>query len=132
MDKNVLNFIPEGKSDFARDIFPSILKTKNRLFGFSVNGFYWREIGNIERYQRVKEEVENGVAKFNNLDKAVFLDRDGVINEKPKWGDYIKSPSEFSFFAGCKRFYQKIKKYGVFGFHYYKPGMRQQKNYERG
>jgi len=116
LDKDVLNFIPEGKSDFAHDIFPNILKTKNQLFGFPINGFYWREIGNIERYQIVKEEVENGVAKFNTLDKAVFLDRDGVINEKPKWGDYIKSPSEFSFLPGAKDSIKKLKNMGYLVF----------------
>ena len=33
--------------------------------------------------------------------KAIFLDRDGVINRDPGFGDYIKSWKEFEFFPGA-------------------------------
>jgi len=31
---------------------------------------------------------------------TIFLDRDGVINEKPKEGDYVKCPEEFKLIDG--------------------------------
>ena len=33
--------------------------------------------------------------------KAIFLDRDGVINKDPGFGDYIKSWKEFRFLPGA-------------------------------
>jgi histidinol phosphatase-like enzyme len=33
--------------------------------------------------------------------KVIFLDRDGVINRDPGFGDYIKSWKEFEFLPGA-------------------------------
>ena len=38
---------------------------------------------------------------MNMKEKTVFLDRDGVINEKAPEGDYIKSWKEFHFLPGA-------------------------------
>ena len=35
------------------------------------------------------------------MTKAIFLDRDGVINRDPGFGDYIKSWEEFEFLPGA-------------------------------
>lgn len=43
--------------------------------------------------------------------KAVFFDRDGVVNFRPVEG-YITSPSEFSFIPDFLRFFVKVKKLG--------------------
>lgn len=43
--------------------------------------------------------------------KAVFLDRDGVINRKLK-GDYVKDWSEFAFLPGARKGVQLLKKSG--------------------
>lgn len=44
--------------------------------------------------------------------KAVFLDRDGVINRKAPEGDYIKSWDEFEFLPGVKEAIKKLNERG--------------------
>lgn len=47
-----------------------------------------------------------------NRNKAVFLDRDGVINKKAPKGDYIKNWEEFKFLPGVKSAIKKLNKEG--------------------
>ena len=44
--------------------------------------------------------------------RIVFLDRDGVINYNPAYGDYIKSPSEFKFIPGAHKAIAMLTKAG--------------------
>lgn len=44
--------------------------------------------------------------------RAVFLDRDGVINKKAPEGDYIKSWGEFEFLPGVGEAIKKLKEKG--------------------
>ena len=44
--------------------------------------------------------------------KAIFLDRDGVINKDPGNGDYIKSWKEFQFFPGAIEAIKMLNKNG--------------------
>ncbi|SMC90605.1 sugar phosphate nucleotidyltransferase [Papillibacter cinnamivorans] len=50
LSPSVLKEIPEGvRYDFARDLFPSLLARKRRLFGALAEG-YWCDIGDCEAY----------------------------------------------------------------------------------
>jgi D-glycero-D-manno-heptose 1,7-bisphosphate phosphatase len=44
--------------------------------------------------------------------KAIFLDRDGVINKDPGFGDYIKSWEEFEFLPGAIDAIKLLNKHG--------------------
>ncbi len=44
--------------------------------------------------------------------KAIFLDRDGVINRDPGFGDYIKSWAEFEFMPGSIDAIKLLNKHG--------------------
>ena len=44
--------------------------------------------------------------------KVIFLDRDGVINRDPGFGDYIKSWAEFEFLPGSIESIKKLNKHG--------------------
>ena len=46
------------------------------------------------------------------MNKAVFLDRDGVINQKAPEHDYIKSWAEFHFLPGVKEAIRRIREEG--------------------
>jgi len=81
----ILKFIPEGISDFAYDIFPKIIEEK-QMFAFMIDEYYFREIGKIEKYKLAKNELESGKFNLNflmnnKMEKAIFLDKDGTINE---------------------------------------------------
>ena len=64
LDQRILNLIPEGFSDFVKDIFPKIIN-KEKIYGFQSN-CYIREVGQMHRYLQVKKEIESGKVKFIN------------------------------------------------------------------
>lgn len=83
LEPKILKCIPKGFSDFAYDIFPKLIKKGKKLAGFMMDEYYFREVGKIEKYKLAKNEIESGIKKLSYLgkNKAVFIDRDGVINE---------------------------------------------------
>ncbi|HAG49450.1 MAG TPA: D,D-heptose 1,7-bisphosphate phosphatase [Cryomorphaceae bacterium] len=99
-EAEMLQFIPEEPSDFGRDLFPSWAKT-HRLFAYSTPE-YIKDMGKPERHAEVEQAWMSGKIAARNLrfpQKAIFLDRDGVINLDT---DLIKHPDEMQVypFAG--------------------------------
>ena len=52
------------------------------------------------------------VSHKNELKRAMFLDRDGVLNRKPLEHDYVKSHAEFVWNDGARELVKKIKDLG--------------------
>jgi D-glycero-D-manno-heptose 1,7-bisphosphate phosphatase len=48
------------------------------------------------------------------MKKAVFFDRDGVINQSPGPGRYVRSPEEFIFVPGAREMLAAVKAAGWF------------------
>ena len=70
-------------TDIARDLFPAMLLRDARLQGY-VSFEYIKDIGTPERLDRAVGQLRAGVverARRDRPQKAVFLDRDGTINE---------------------------------------------------
>jgi len=63
LEPEILNLIPQGFSDFACDIFSNALKKWN-LYGFQEK-CYIREIGQMQRYLKAKQEIESREVKLN-------------------------------------------------------------------
>lgn len=63
----ILDYIPEGFSDFAYDIFPNIINKKEKVYGFLMDDYYFREVGKIEKYNIAKDEIESGKIKLNYM-----------------------------------------------------------------
>lgn len=84
LSPKIFQHLEKNKSaDFARDIFPALIKKEN-LFGYNTPE-YIKDMGTPERLKEVEEDYASGkIARLNlqNKRNAVFLDRDGVINEK--------------------------------------------------
>ncbi len=100
-EPELLEAIPSGvSSDFGRDLFPAWAGS-HRLFGYS-SPEYIKDMGKPERHAQVEAALVSGKIAARNLDhpqRAIFLDRDGVINIDT---DLIKDPDEFTLypFAG--------------------------------
>ncbi|MBD3203190.1 NTP transferase domain-containing protein [Candidatus Woesearchaeota archaeon] len=57
LDKEKLDYIPVNKKfDFAYDLFPSLIKEEENVFGFPLNGF-WRELGKIDRIESFQKAI---------------------------------------------------------------------------
>ncbi len=81
----IFKYIPSGrKTDFEKDILSKLLKTKEKVYAYNTPE-YIKDIGTSGRLQGVSQDYAGGkIAKSNlkNRRKAIFLDRDGVINEE--------------------------------------------------
>jgi mannose-1-phosphate guanylyltransferase/phosphomannomutase len=98
--REIFSLIPKNtKFDFARELFPRLLSYHDPFFGYPTTEFF-REIGRVEKYEAFLLEVKGREDIFNAADKkkAVFLDRDGVINQN---GPKIDSPEKFVMLDGA-------------------------------
>ncbi len=79
----ILNAIPSGVArDFGRDIFPSLV-SKYYLAGYNTTE-YLKDMGTPERLKKVETDLRSGRVdrrSYKNWQKAIFLDRDGVLND---------------------------------------------------
>jgi histidinol-phosphate phosphatase family protein len=94
-----LQLVPDGASDWGRDVFPKLAKAA-RLYAYR-SCEYIKDIGTADRLARAKRHLREG-----RLDKlalrtakpAIFLDRDGVLNEE-KGG--IHAPADVILIPGA-------------------------------
>jgi len=60
IEPKIMDFIPHGENfDFAKDLFPTLMKNNVTLWGCMVEG-YWRDVGNPESYREVYQDIFNG------------------------------------------------------------------------
>jgi len=86
LSPTICKYIQKGiSSDFGKDIFPSIIRNnKHSLYAYN-SPEYLKDMGTPERLLQTGMEVKNGTYKKSVLSikkPAIFLDRDGVINEE--------------------------------------------------
>jgi D,D-heptose 1,7-bisphosphate phosphatase len=78
----VLAYLEKGvKADFGKDIFPMLCK-QLPVFGYNTPE-YIKDMGTPGRLESVSKDLLSGKVARRNLNKrqrAIFLDRDGVIN----------------------------------------------------
>lgn len=82
LSPEIFDYIPKGKSDFGKDIFPALLDAGEKIVAHKTTE-YLKDMGTPERLEKVSKDVLSGkIARRNisNKQKAIFLDRDGVIN----------------------------------------------------
>lgn len=93
----VLQHLEKGKkADFGRDIFPVIFQ-QLRLFGYNTSE-YLKDMGTPDRLKKVTDDYLGGKIERRNYkhpQSAVFLDRDGVLNEDTPW---IASPEALTLY----------------------------------
>lgn len=104
----VFDYIAKGKkSDFEKDILPLILKSGRSMYACKTPE-YIKDMGTPERLKKVRKDYNSGVIeKFNlrNKRKAIFLDRDGVIN---KYVSHLARAKDFELYSFAKKAVKKI------------------------
>jgi mannose-1-phosphate guanylyltransferase / phosphomannomutase len=110
ISRELLNTIPAGTfSDLGRDIFPPLTDDRKALAGYRT-AEYLVDVGTVDRLQMVTADVVSGkVARLNRkkLRRAVFLDRDGVINEER---DPVAAPEKLNLLPGVVDAIKKINR----------------------
>lgn len=89
IEPEVLDLIPYKENfDFAKDLFPTMMKQDIPLWGYSQKG-YWRDVGNPESYREVYKDIFKGEitlpfkGEATKIDKGVVYAQEGVkLNKK--------------------------------------------------
>ena len=105
-------FVPrDGKSDISKDMFPSMLRSGRRLFGY-VSPEYLKDMGTPDRLHQVQRDAENGLPEKlsdRELRSAVFLDRDGTLNREV---DHLSHPEQLVLHEGAAEAVRRINRAG--------------------
>jgi mannose-1-phosphate guanylyltransferase/phosphomannomutase len=60
LEPETLNDIPEKQNfDFSKDLFPYMLSSGQKLYGFIARN-YWRDVGNLEEYFQAHQDILDG------------------------------------------------------------------------
>jgi D-glycero-D-manno-heptose 1,7-bisphosphate phosphatase len=98
------------KVDLDRDVLKPLLST-GRVYSYKTPE-YIKDIGTPERFYQAESDLLSGRAAARNLEnkqRAVFLDRDGVINQL---NGHIKSPNDFALIDGAAQAIRAINQLG--------------------
>lgn len=102
VNKKTIEQLPKSNSSFELNVLPKLIK-KGRLSGYLTNQQYY-SISDMSRVKLAKQ--------FLSPKKVIFLDRDGVINEKPPKAGYVKNWDEFIFLPGSIEAIKYLKNKG--------------------
>ncbi|HAD96434.1 MAG TPA: hypothetical protein DCG19_03450 [Cryomorphaceae bacterium] len=94
------------KADFGKDIFPKMVG-KLRMFGYNTPE-YLKDMGTPDRLGQVEYDLKSGKVARRSLEqkqKAIFLDRDGVLNYDT---DLIHRPEDFNLYPFTAKAVKKI------------------------
>lgn len=92
MKKEVLNYIPEGENiSFEQVVYSKLIK-EHKLGAYVTHHRYY-SIGSLMRLESTE--------KFFKQKKTIFLDRDGVLNQKAPKAQYVKNWDEWHWLPGA-------------------------------
>jgi histidinol-phosphate phosphatase family protein len=100
-----------GPLDFGKDLFPNMLAQGKLLYGYR-SAEYIKDAGTPERLDAVLADYESGRIARGSLETtapAIFLDRDGTLNEEV---DRVSHPDKFSLFPGVGGAIRRINRAG--------------------
>ena len=110
-DPVVLEHLESGvKADFGKDIFPT-LHSKLNVFAYNTPE-YLKDMGTPDRLEKVEEALKSGkvaARNLNNMQRCVFLDRDGVINIDT---DLIDRPEDLELYPYAASSIRRLNKMG--------------------
>ncbi|MGI8958157.1 MAG: HAD-IIIA family hydrolase, partial [Bryobacteraceae bacterium] len=97
--------------DFAKHVFPSFIAKGIRIYGY-VSREYVKDAGTPERLDRVRLDYSSGRIErgsFHIPVPAVFLDRDGTLNQERGW---LNKPEELQLILGAAAAVRAINESG--------------------
>lgn len=107
----LLDRLTEGrKTDLDRDLLRPLV-SEDRLYAYD-SPEYVKDMGTPERFAEVTEDILSGKVRARNLaekQRAVFLDRDGTINE---YAGFVRNPDELVLCDGAAEAVRAINRSG--------------------
>lgn len=81
IEPEILEYIPKEENyDFAKDLFPALMREGVALWGCSITG-YWRDVGNPYSYRDVHADILNEKVAFS-LPKKQVIHEDSLLHSR--------------------------------------------------
>jgi D,D-heptose 1,7-bisphosphate phosphatase len=103
--------VADAPLDFGKHVFPQMLRDGVHLHGYR-SPEYIKDAGTPARLDAVEAEIRSGVVANGSLAvqrPAIFLDRDGTINEE---ASYITRPEQLKLLPGAAEGVRKMRAAG--------------------
>ena len=111
LEPEILTHIPAGKfADFGKDLFPALV-SQHKIAGYPTPE-YLKDMGTPDRLEKVEKDYQSNRIQLSNLTHerpAIFLDRDGCINEEV---GLIHKPEQLQLYPFAAEAIRKINKSG--------------------
>lgn len=108
---SVFKYLTElRKYNYEKDIIVPLIN-EGKVVSYK-SSEYAKDMGTPERYRRVQEDYNSGICDAKNLankQKAIFLDRDGTINE---YVGFLRKEEDFRLIPGVSEAIKKIDNSG--------------------
>ena len=105
---DIFKYIKKNEnSDFGKTIFPQLLDAGEKLIAYK-SAEYLKDMGTLDRLAKVEADVSSAKVKRLNKEykrKAIFIDRDGVINREV---DNLRNISDFELLDNVSEAIAKI------------------------
>ena len=96
LEPGVLDLVPPATSfDFSKDLFPRMLENKQKLFGYTAEG-YWRDIGNTDEYFMAHQDLLDGSlhlgsfgTKIEKDDAVIWVGKDTLISPRASFSGTV-------------------------------------------
>ena len=112
LDRRILSRVEKPvKTDFEKDILAVMAASGEAVYAYR-SPEYVKDVGTMDRIAQAETELSSGLLEKRNLSrkqKAVFLDRDGVINEE---NGFISRPDQFRLIPGAAEAIRMINRSG--------------------
>lgn len=102
VSKKVFSLMSDSNENFEAVVYPKLVESR-KLFATVTEHRYY-SIGSFERIELTKQYLSGK--------KYIFLDRDGVTNERPPKAEYVCKPDEFIWIAGAKEAIKRLNDAG--------------------
>lgn len=108
---SVFKYLTElRKYNYEKDIIVPLIN-EGKVVSYK-SSEYAKDMGTPERYRRVQKDYNSGICDAKNLankQKAIFLDRDGTINE---YVGFLRKEEDFKLIPGVSEAIKKINNSG--------------------
>ena len=111
--REALRSLPQshGKQDFMKHVLPSLLTAGRKILAYRSTE-YVKDMGTPDRLEHVRQDWKAGrirVRSATDLVPAIFLDRDGTLNQE---NGFIHSPSQLTVYPRAAQALRRLRSAG--------------------
>ncbi len=102
VSKEVFNLMSDSNENFEAVVYPKLVEGGSLFSTITEHRYY--SIGSFERIELTE--------KYLSSQKYIFIDRDGVTNERPPKAEYVCNPEDFKWLPNAREAIKKLNDAG--------------------